>query len=474
MFNKLKSRLILLIMGGAIFAIALVSIITNVTLFNQFDIYMATKQDKKIDAVVDMIYKAYITDGYWSNKVLQYISLSPLTSDFDIVIKDSKDSIIFEDVLDDTMVSHHNRMMQRMGHGMMRKNYSNSMDELAKNEDYVKTSYTLNVDNNKIGTVDIGYVGPFYVSESDVIFTEGINRSIFYAALISILASIILGLYSSKVFSKPILKITKVANDIRDGKLDTKVDENNNIIELRELSKSINHLSKSLGEQELLRKRLTSDISHELRTPLTVLQSHIEAIIDGVWEPTEERLNVCKNEVVRLIKLVEELKYLTDIDNRKIILENKSYNLSREIIEVVEGFKSQFIEKEITLNSNIMEDIFLVGDRDKIKQVIINLLSNALKFTNIGGRVEVKLEDNGNEVVITVNDNGIGVDKKDIPYLFERLYRSDISRNRKTGGTGIGLTITKSLIEAHGGRIEVESEKDRGTKVIVKLPKKVK
>lgn len=474
MFNKLKSRLILLIMGGAIFAIALVSFITNVTLFNQFDIYMATEQDKKIDSVVDMIYKAYMTDGSWSNRVLQYISLSPLTSDFDIVIRDSKDRIIFEDVLDDTMISHHNRMMQRMGHGMMRKSYSNSMDELAQNEDYVKTSYVLKEDNNKIGTVDIGYVGPFYVSESDIIFTEGINRSIFYAALISILVSIILGLYSSKVFSKPILKITDVANDIRNGKLDTKVDENNNIIELRELSKSINHLSKSLGEQELLRKRLTSDISHELRTPLTVLQSHIEAIIDGVWAPTEERLNVCRNEVIRLIKLVEELKYLNDIDNRKIILENKSYNLSREIIEAVEGFKSQFIEKEITLNSNIMENVFLVGDRDKIKQVIINLLSNALKFTNTGGRVEVKLEDDGKEAVITVSDNGIGVDKKDIPYLFERLYRSDISRNRKTGGTGIGLTISKSLIEEHGGRIKIESEKDRGTKVIVNLPKKVK
>ncbi len=471
MFNKLKSRLILLIMGGAIFSIVLVSLITNIRFFKEFDIYMGKGQEQKIEEIVNMIHQAYVTDKAWSNRVLQYINFSPLINNFDIVIKDEKGKILFENYLENTMLNHHNMMMQRMGQGMMGRGYSNRMDELSRNENYVKMSYILEMDDIEIGTVDIGYVGPFNVSESDVGFTEGINKSIFYAALISILISVVLGIYSSRVFSKPILKITEAANNIRQGKLDTVVVEDNSIVELKELSMSINHLARSLGEQEQLRRRLTSDISHELRTPLTVLQSHIEALIDGIWEPTEERLNVCKNEVVRLIKLVEELKYLTDIENHEIVLENENYNLSEDIIEAIEGFKSQFAEKEITLNSNIEKDIFIEGDRDKIKQVIINLLSNAFKFTNAGGKVDIRLKDKEEEVVITVSDSGIGIDKKDLPYLFERLYRSDLSRNRKTGGTGIGLTVTKSLVEAHNGRIEVESEKGEGTKITIILPK---
>lgn len=520
--NKLKTRLILLTMGGSIFAILLVSLITNFTFFKEFDMYMESTQEQKVEEVLNMIYQAYTMDEGWSSRALEYINFSPLVNNFDLVIKDENDKVILTNLLDDNMMDHHNNMMgrmgrgmgmghnmggrmgrepghHRMGRGMMGRDYDNShghnnynsgvveesypdtynngvvedeiMENLARSGNYIKQSYVLDLDNVKLATIDIGYMGPFNISESDIGFTRGINRSIFYAALISILISIILGLYSSRVFSKPILKITEAANNIRKGHLDTIAVEDNKIVELKELSSSINHLSQSLEEQGQLRKRLTSDISHELRTPLTVLQSHIEALIDGVWEPTEERLNVCKNEVIRLIKLVEQLKYLTDIESHKIELDKEDYNLSSDMAEIVESFKYQFAEKEVSLNSNIERDLFIRGDRDKIKQIIINLLSNAFKFTNKNGHVGVSLKDKGQEVAIVVEDNGIGIDEKDIPYLFERLYRSDTSRNRKTGGTGIGLTITKTLVNAHGGNIGVESQKDKGTKMTVSLPK---
>lgn len=513
--NKLKTRLILLIMGGSIFAIVLVSFITNFTFFKEFDTYMEDSQEEKVEGLLNMIQRAYTIDNAWSSRALDYINLSPLINNFDLVIRDQEDRIIFQKFLDDSMVDHHNRMMERMDRGMMGRgmghstrhgrgmmegrhnrsqynsydpyyndynsegndsynglnnNYTDRMEELARNEDYIKETYVLGTDNLRLATVDIGYMGPFNISERDIGFTRGINKSILYAALISILASIILGLYFSRLFSRPILEITEAANNIRRGELQTIEVKENSILELKELSKSINHLSLSLGEQDQLRKRLTSDISHELRTPLTVLQSHIEALIDGVWQPTEERLNVCKNEVIRLIKLVEQLKYLTDIESHKIELEKENYNLSSDIIETIKAFEYEFMDKGIDLNKRIEDNIYIKGDRDKLKQVVINLLSNALKFTNTGGRVDVVLEKDQEGIGLIISDNGIGIDKKDLPYLFERLYRSDISRNRRTGGSGIGLTITKTLVEAHGGSIRVESEKNKGTRVNVSLP----
>ena len=484
MMNKLRTRLILLILGGSLFSIALVSIITNITVLRNFDIYMKNEQEQRLKEVIKIVEQSYDLNNGWTQEAIDDINTSPLIHNFDIEIKDQNNNPICTHNMENTMIQMHNEMMGRMGNSMMQMHngmmgngmmqmHNGMMGNNLREENYTVEEYDL-FSNTKehIGTIIIGYVGPFLVSESDIEFTKGINKSIFYGAIISVISAILLGIFSSKIFSKPILKITEAANDIRKGKLGTKVEISNNIVELNDLSKSINHLSKSLEEQELLRKRLTSDISHELRTPLTVLQSHIEAISDGIWEPTKDKLDICKNEVIRLIKLVEELKNLTDIENHKLNLEIKNYSLSKDLNEIIESFEYQFQEKRIKINTNIKENIQIYGDKDKIRQAIVNLLSNALKFTNIGGTINIDLLENEEQVNIIVEDTGIGIAEQDIPYVFERFYRSDESRNRKTGGTGIGLTITKTLIEAHKGRITVESRKDKGSKFTIMLPKK--
>lgn len=475
LMNRLRTRLVLLILGGSLFSIALVSTITNVTLLKNFDVYMRNEQGNRLDEVIKLVEGSYNLNSGWTQQAIDNIKASPLINNFDIEIRDESNNTIFTYYMENTMIQMHNEMMSRMGHGMMHRGKYSMMDNQLRGENYAIEEYDL-LSNTKesVGTIIIGYVGPFIVSERDIEFTRGINMSIFYGAVVSVIAAILLGIYSSKIFSIPILKITEAANDIRKGKLDTKVEINNKIVELNDLSKSINHLSKSLSDQELLRKRLTADVSHELRTPLTVLQSHIEAISDGIWEPTKEKLDICKNEVNRLIKLVEELKHLTDIENHELNLEIKKYSLSKDLNEIVESFRYQFQENGIKLNANVNENIQIYGDKDKIMQAIVNLLSNALKFTSAGGIVNIELIENKEQVHITIEDTGIGIDKQDIPYIFERFYRSDISRNRKTGGTGIGLAITKTLIEAHEGKITVKSKANEGTKFKIVLPKENK
>ncbi|AKL93988.1 signal transduction histidine-protein kinase BaeS [Clostridium aceticum] len=471
MFNKLRTRLILMTLGGAAFSIFLVSIITNVTVLSRFEAYMQREQENRVEEVIRLIEESYTVNGGWTEATIYNINVSHLIHTFDIEIKDEQNNIVYTHYMENNMIQMHNQMMDRMGHPMMGRGSRGTMGQNLRGENYIVENHEAFSYDKKIGTIAIGHIGPFQVSEREIEFTRGINRSILYSAIISILSAILLGMYSSRIFLKPILRITRAANYIREGKLDTKVEISNNIVELQELSSSINHLANSLNSQQLLRKRLTSDISHELRTPLTILQSHIEAISDGIWEPTQDKLDICKSEVVRLIKLVEELKHLTDIESHRLNLELQEYSLSRDLEEVLESLAIKFQDKRIKIDSNIQKDVQINGDKDKIKQALINVLSNALKFTNPGGSVNVDLVKEKGMIKITIDDTGIGIDGNEIPYIFERFYRSDESRSRKTGGAGIGLTITKNLIEAHGGKITVESEKGKGSKFSIILPK---
>lgn len=478
MLLKLRTKLILFIIGGALVNILLVSTLINMTLFREYDEYMLSEQGDRVQHLIKMVEQSYRVNNGWTANTIEHIDFSPYLHDFDITISDIQGDTVFKTDMDIRMLRDHYEMMQRMGRNRLINRWNNNqlnrthnmrMNEL-RNGNYTLNEYSLEIDGESIGMLELGYIGAFTVHERDISFTRGMNRSIIYSALLSILVALIIGLYISKKFTRPIVEMTNAANNIRLGKLDTRVGSESDTLELQQLSYSINHLSESLGEQNNLRKRLTSDISHELRTPLTILQSHLEAISDGVWEPTEEKLNICKHEVIRLIKLVDELKHLNHIESHKLRLEIENYNLSKDIKEILENFQRQFIEKKVTLNENIEEDIYIEADKDKIKQIVINLVSNALKYTEPMKSVDVLLKLANEQVIIEVHDTGIGIDRNDLPYVFERLYRSDKSRNRKTGGSGIGLAIVKSLVEAHGGEVTIKSQRDKGTKVKVIMP----
>ncbi|MBB6215436.1 signal transduction histidine kinase [Anaerosolibacter carboniphilus] len=470
MFNRLRSRLILFMVGVTIFSIVLVSAITNITLFRKFDVYMKDEQAYKVTELVRFIEDTYEQDNQWSEAVIEKIQSNPAVGDVDIKIMDANNEIIFVHSIESDMWNMHQQMMERMGHSVFGGMGQGMMRHSMDGGDYQEELYEVKVDSKIIGSVEIGYAKPLMISEREVEFTRGINKSIIYASIFAIFIAILLGQYFSKIISRPILNITAASNHIRNGKLGTRITDKNNITELKELSNAINHLAISLEEQHSLRKRLTADISHELRTPLTILHGQIEAISDGVWEPTKERMNIFKNEVARLMTLVEQLKDLTEIETTDIALEMVQFNLSQLIYDVVENFKYQCMSKNIEVNYEIEENIFIYADKHRMSQILINLLSNALKFTTPEGQVTVKAHKNRGKVLLEVADTGIGISQEDISHIFERLYRGERSRSRKTGGAGIGLTITKKLVEAHQGSIRVESEEGKGSRFIVTLP----
>jgi two-component system sensor histidine kinase BaeS len=305
-------------------------------------------------------------------------------------------------------------------------------------------------------------------SQLDYHLEQALLQSIIWTFAGSIILAVLIGFYIAKRISKPLVDMKQAAERMSDGQLDTRVVIGGND-ELAELGTSLNELAAQLHKQEQLRVTMTEDIAHELRTPLTTLKSHMRAFEDGVWEPTPERIHTCYEEIERLTKMVAELEDLTHMDSPAFQLERRQEPLDAIIAQGVDLVAAAYLEKKVRLSFRCSPNIRIFADRNRMIQILVNLLSNALKFTPENGQVQVEVVEELQDVLIRVKDSGSGIGQEDLPYIFERFYRSDKSRNRRTGGSGLGLTIVKKLVTTHGGQVWVEST--HGTTFTIRLPK---
>lgn len=427
-------------------SIAFVTIISNLSINIFFSCYIKESRDRDDLKVLQYVQDIYSDNNGLDSKALMSIMHYAYSEGLTVRLRDMQNNVIWNSGLPQTM----NGMMDN-ANGLAYRNYSISFNGI------------------KVGTIDIGRPKSMISSLEDEQFLRTINAVFAIAFLFSVIMAVLSSMHVSNKFLQPIYTIKENAKLIEDGKYSELKEVSANTSELYDLSLSIKGLAEKLGYQESLRKRLTSDIAHELRTPLATLQSHIEAFMDGVWEPNPEKLAIVQHEITRLAKLIQDLADLSILENDEIKLHKSRTNLSMLLDSIVESFEPLFISKSIELKKDIQDDIELYCDEDRMSQVLVNILSNAYKYTNEEGIVRISLRKVKDVVRVVAEDNGIGIPKEDIKHIFERFYRSDLSRNRGTGGTGIGLTITRALVEAHGGIISIESEEGKGTKVIIEF-----
>ncbi len=224
---------------------------------------------------------------------------------------------------------------------------------------------------------------------------------------------------------------------------------------------------------EEARREFVANVSHELRTPITTIKSYAETILDMAEEETPEMgfIRVIESEADRMTRIVTDLLTLSRLDNSKSVIDKKVFDLSGLVEGVVEKMKITANNLNLTLFYNSKGEVgSFYGDKDKLEQVITNIVSNAVKYTPEGGTIEVVCGARYTEAFIQVTDNGIGIPQKDLPRIFERFYRVDKARSRESGGTGLGLAIAKELVEIHGGKIDIRSKEGKGTSVIITLP----
>lgn len=322
-----------------------------------------------------------------------------------------------------------------------------------------------------------GDVGTLYInrgaSEADItslsLLYKAMGRFFLWGGLVAVAIALIITFFLSRRILAPVKALISAARRLGRGDFShrVKVDDKS---ELGELARSFNTMAGDLERAEELRQNMVADVAHELRTPLSNLRGYLEALSDGVIEPDEETIGSLSEEAALLSRLVEDLQELSLAEAGKLKLNRRSQDIARLIKKAVAVVRGRAATKGVSLAVELPELPAVDIDPHRISQVLLNLLENAVAHTAEGGAVTLTAERWGGWVEVSVADNGEGIPAKDLPNIFERFYRVDKSRARATGGSGLGLTIAKRLVEAHGGKIKAQSEPGKGSRFSFTIP----
>ena len=444
-----------------IIIVTLLTVVISKFYFDKkFGDYIMIKNQNTVQNILMELSEQY-SDNEWNYKNIEKITYNSLDKGIIVALYDKEDKEIMN--IEKNSKDKCNRIMNFIKSSMEGK-YGSTTSQ------FEPVYYPLIKSGEKIGEVRVKFYGPIFYMQNELVFLDIVNKIILGIGVLLILASTVIGFIISRSITRPINKLMTKAKYISKGEYDKKIEINTDILEINDLINSINNLSQSIKEQENIRKRLTGDISHELKTPLTNIQSHLEAMIDGIWEPTEERLLSVKEEAERLSSLVSDMQKLNKYDESSIKLKKDNVNISDIICFVIFQFSNLAKSKNIKIEYE-KKNINLYCDKDKITQALVNILSNAIRYSNEGSTIFIEERLKDNKVIISIEDQGIGISEEDLKYVFERFYRADKSRTRATGGTGIGLTIVKSIVSSHGGEVKLESKLGEGSKFTIILPK---
>lgn len=442
-------------------AVAMISLAANVLINLQFEKYVSEQQKSFSEKLVDSLTPQYDAGtGKWNEDYIHGFGMYALQDGYIIKVYDTEENVVWDAEHHDMTLCH--QVMQEIS-GRMTENRPDVKGN------FVTCRYDLDQNGAVVGYLDVSYYSPYYFSENDFRFLDALNQILFTAGILSIAGAVIVGMILARRLSAPIAKATEMTKEISEGNYAIRFESDVRIQELAELGEAVNQMAERLEIQEAIRRRLTLDVAHELRTPIANVSSHLEAIIEGVWEPTRERLQNCYDELKRISHIIDDLEKLRQIENENMILAKEEVDLLELSQAVRTAFEPELDKKRLTC-SVTGESVVIQGDQKRLHQVIFNLVSNAIKYSGEGGHIQICVGRAGEMVALSVEDRGIGISEKDLPLIFERFYRTDRSRNRKTGGAGIGLTIVKAIVQAHGGKITVESKEGAGSKFTVMLP----
>ncbi|MBE9473976.1 MAG: HAMP domain-containing protein [Chloroflexi bacterium] len=294
-------------------------------------------------------------------------------------------------------------------------------------------------------------------------FRTAVNEALTIATLAAVIAAVAVSFFVSRQVVNPIREMMIASRFIAEGHYEERVHvpgdpSKDELDELSQLALSFNQMAAKLEQVETMRRQLIGDISHELRTPLTAIKGSMEGLIDGVLPANEGTFHGIYREADRLQRLVSDLQELSQVEAGAFELHLQPIDIIDLVEATVKRLELQFGDKGVVLESHVPNGLPPVqADHDRISQVMLNLVGNALQYTPSGGRVRITAIRHEDEIYISISDTGIGIPAEHLEHLFTRFYRIDKSRSRVGGGSGIGLTIAKHLVEAHGGRIWVES-----------------
>lgn len=350
----------------------------------------------------------------------------------------------------------------RMHRGMMRRSMGDGREEIEQ--------YKIMDKNNLIGILHIIKHSSAKKSIIAGVFKSKLVMNSMFSMIIALLISIIIGIFISKKMSRALIETADLANDIQSGVNNTT--PKSFILEINRIRESLNELNTRLKVKQKNRKELVDQLMHQTRTPLTILKSHLEGIEDGIIEMNAEEIGIWQNQITNITAIITNMSGMIDANKENDEINVEEFEINHLIKQIINGIKPQFDKKNIKLEILSNQKLLMKSDQYKLSQIIYNLLTNAYKYTNSGGNVQISYQVENHNIVLTVKDTGIGIDEEELPKIFRAYYRgADVNQ---INGDGIGLYVVNENLNLIQGTIHVQSQKRVGSSFIVEIPIELK
>ncbi|MCG3419731.1 sensor histidine kinase [Oceanobacillus jordanicus] len=402
-----------------------------------------------------------ILEENYNQSTLEHVAIMESESDFTVMITDATGNVIItSDPIEEEMMD----VIEHTDYNQM-PNEGKVLEERWPDKKYIATDSPITINEEHQGHV-------FMFADTNNIkrIVDHLSDQFVFIGFVTIILTIITVFILSRLITKPLVKMKKATEQLSKGrhKVELHTDRRD---ELGELAASITKLSDDLERLKKERNEFLASISHELRTPLTYLKGYADIISRGGISNNERNdyIEIIREETEQLAVLIKNLFDLAKMDQNKFTINKEDVVFGKLIRTITERIRPVFEEKNITFSVRCPSHIIAYVDPERIQQVLLNILDNAKKHTSRGKQISLEVSQNKHEIITIISDVGEGIPEEDLPYIFERLYRVEKSRSRLSGGTGLGLTIAKEIVEFHGGTIEVRSKLGEGTSFIIKL-----
>jgi len=460
-------RLALAFASIAVMTVALAGVLLSAAWNYQFNEYVHDNLQISADGIAQIVGNAYPQYGGFTIETLVQIPRFGPSSNIGVQVVDEKDQIVYDEA---SMRAH----MQGLASGQvpaMPTSASATKPTVVLQPSGPAVTSPIWVGHVRVGTVRVwSYGAGALLTSRDLQFRQGSFMGLALAALVAVAVSGLAGIWFANRLVGPIEKITKTAIALKGGDPDARTGMKSND-EIGFLGKTFDEMADSIEADRDMERRLTADVAHELRTPLQAIQATVEAMQDGVLPADEERLGIVRDETRRLARLTNGILELTRLERGTVPFALARIDAAGPVRAAVDSLEALIETCELTLSSDIADGVVIRADADRLQQAVSNLLSNAARYTPAGGKVHVVLRRDMTVALIEVSDTGIGISEEDRQRVFGRFWRADDARATTTGGLGIGLAVTKEIVERHGGTIAVMRRSDGpGTVFTIRIP----
>lgn len=449
--GPLGARLALAFITVALIAVAILGGLTLVASRNEVADLVRGQQDQDAAEIAAVLSRAYTEERGWRGADLSGAFALAASARADLVVLDEEGRLVTStsSEMDDLMATMHGDEM------------------LATLELDAPRRVDIDADGARVGTAEIRFpAAGLPAPEREV--QDALARTVVVGAGLATLVALTASVFVSRGVIRPLVALTRAARRLEAGDRDARANLPDAPGELGELAGAFDQMANAIRHEDELRRTLVADVAHELRTPATILRASCEELVDGLADPTPERLVSLHEEVLRLGRVIEDLQALADAQSAGLHLEHAPVDIAEVVAEAAVLLRPSFDEAGLRLDATTSPAI-VDGDRDRLHQIAVNLLTNALKFTPRGGTVTLRAEPIDGLARMEVTDTGPGIPADELPQVFERFWRG--GGTETSTGSGIGLAIVAELANAHGGRVTATSPPGQGATFTVLLPR---